>query len=384
MTRLTAALLCCSALCLAQYKGARRQPPAFEGPGREQPEPPDVREVAIGYYGPAGEDLVWQGAVLALETANREGGYKRIPFRLVPRWSEDPWRGGAALVARMVYEDRVWAIVGSADGAATHLAEQVVVKSLLSLVNPAATDRSIHMAGVPWMFSLVQGDDSHAAMLAGALRGNSVAILSATDHDSRAFTAQFKSTCARRKISVRRQIDFDPARPDLVGTARLAMEDSPDVVVVAASARHSARAVKALRAAGYGGLLAGGPWFGRAAFVQEAGGAAEGALFPWVGAPAPDFQERFAERFRRAPDYAAACAYDSVAMVVAAVRKAGLNRARIRDEIAALSAYQGASGRIDWDQYGQNRRAPVLAVVGRGGVIAAADPLAVRGRTGRM
>jgi hypothetical protein len=44
-------------------------------------------------------------------------------------------------------------------------------------------------------------------------------------------------------------------------------------------------------------------------------------------------------------------------MLVAAVRKAGLNRERIREAVKSLSPYDGASGRIEWDEFGQNRRA---------------------------
>lgn len=47
------------------------------------------------------------GAALAFEDANKNGGYKSKPFRLVPRWSDDPWRGGAAAVAKLVFTDNM-------------------------------------------------------------------------------------------------------------------------------------------------------------------------------------------------------------------------------------------------------------------------------------
>ncbi len=362
MTRRTALLLGGARLCGAQYKDARKSPPTFEGPGREVPEPAGVREVLVGYYGPAEEShpdggILWQGATLALEEVNREGGYKGIPFRLVARWTENPWRGGAALITRMAFYDRVWAIVGSIEGAGTHLAEQVTTKALLPLVNPAATDRSIHMAGVAWMFSVVQGDHLHAAVLAEALRGRSVTLLSATDHDSRAFVGSLKTAFTREHATIRDHTEFDSAR------AETAIEAREETAVVVADARASARVVKTLRGAGYRGAIAGGPWFGRAAFIDAAGMAADGSVFSWVGAPETGFARTFASRFQRQPDYAAAGAYDAVRLVAAAIRKEGLNRARIRDAIAQLSGYPGAGGRIEWDEFGQNRRPPVLATI---------------------
>jgi branched-chain amino acid transport system substrate-binding protein len=348
-------VLCAPAVAQqAPYKDRPAQPSTFEGPGREAPEPADIREVLIGYYGPQ-EGAMWRAATLAIEEANREGGYSGKPFRLLSRWSANPWRAGAALITRMAMIDRVWAIVGSVEGAGTHLAEQIVVKALLPLVNPVATDRSIHEAGVPWMFSVVQGDNLHAATLAPALRGRSVVVLVSTDHDSRAFRRDLK-------VAAKFQFEFEPGRPDFSGLVRDAAAVRPDAIVVIADVQDSARLVKSLRAAGYAGTIAGSPLFGRRSFIAEAGAAAEGAIFPWVGPPSAAFRARLGAQ----ADYAAAGAYDSVRLVIAAVRKAGLNRARIRDAIAAASPYDGAGGRIEWDPTGQNRRPPVLAVIRAG------------------
>ncbi|MEK7409191.1 MAG: hypothetical protein AAB225_29360, partial [Acidobacteriota bacterium] len=121
------------------YFDGRKQAPSYHGPGREDAEPSGVREVGIGYFGPADPQhpeagAIWAGAALAIEEANREGGYRGLPFRLVPGWAENPWAAGASAVVRLAYRDRVWAIIGSIDGAATHLAEQVVVKARLTLI----------------------------------------------------------------------------------------------------------------------------------------------------------------------------------------------------------------------------------------------------------
>ncbi|HEX8984632.1 MAG TPA: ABC transporter substrate-binding protein [Bryobacteraceae bacterium] len=375
MMRLAALVLCFAVWGASQeappYKAPPRKPATFEGPGSDLPEPRDLREVVIGYYGPSGDThpeggILWQGATLAIEEVNRAGGYKGKPFRLAARWSENPWRGGAALITRMAFEDRAWAIIGSIEGAGTHLAEQVVAKALLTLVNPVATDRSVHGAGVPWMFSIVQGDDQHAAALAGALAGRTIVTLKATDHDSRAFAAFLKTACASAHVRTRLEVEFEAAKPDLGDAARNAMADPADAIVVVANPRDSARAVKALRAAGYRGRIAGGPWFGRAVFAAEAGASAEGALFPWPAEPSAAFVRTFTARFQREPDYAAACAYDSVRVVAAALQKAGLNRSRIRDAVADITPYNGASGLIEWDQTGQNRRPPVLAKIENG------------------
>jgi len=48
-------------------------------------------------------------------------------------------------------------------------------------------------------------------------------------------------------------------------------------------------------------------------------------------------------------------AYESARLLVAAIRNAGLNRARIRDAVRDLSPWRGDGAEIDWDNLGRNR-----------------------------
>ncbi len=338
MTRAVATLLLICAWAQAQtaprpYKDVRKDPPVFTGPGANEPDPADVKEVLFGWFGPA-EGPMWDAANQAIAEANKDGGYKGLPFRLVSGWAADPWRAGALHLTRMVFRDRVWALIAAANGDAVHLAEQVAVKALVPLFNPVATDRSVHTAGVPWMFSCAQGDHAIAPVLADAVKRRSVVIVSATDHDSRAFLGYLKPL-----VKIARQVEFAPGHAEL---AARAVEDKPEAVIVVANASDSARAVQALHRAGYTGKVLGGPSMGRAEF--GAGGTEYAALTD---------QSRF-------PDYAAACAYDSINILVAAVRQGGLNRERIRQTVKSLSPYEGASGRIEWDEFGQNNRRVVV------------------------
>ena len=339
------------------YFDGRKQAPSYHGPGREDAEPSGVREVGIGYFGPADPQhpeagAIWAGAALAIEEANREGGYRGLPFRLVPGWAENPWAAGASAVVRLAYRDRVWAIIGSIDGAATHLAEQVVVKARLTLINPAATDRSVHGINVPWMFSCAPGDHLQAPVLVEALGGRPFVLLSATDHDSRAFVAKLKAAPSSH-------VEFQPGTHDVSALVRRVTEAQPGAVVVIAGARVSAQVVRALRRANFSDRILGGPAMGRRVFVEEAGAAAEGVLFPLL-MEAPAGEGRL--------DYAAAHAYDAARLLVAAIRKAGLNRARIRDAVRELSPFHGLSGAIEWDTLGQNQRPVRLGTIRRGRV----------------
>jgi ABC-type branched-subunit amino acid transport system substrate-binding protein len=348
------------------YHDARTTPLSYNGPGRDDPEPTDVQEVRIGYFGPpdASDEAggqIWQGASLAIEEANRQGGYHGLPFRLVPAWDRNPWTGGVAKLARVVYSDKVWAIIGGIDGATTHLAEQVVAKAQLTLINPAATDRSIHTASVPWMFSCAPGDRLLAAAVSQELRerGRRFALVSAIDHDSRAFVAQLKLAFVRDRLSPVLHLEWPGGTEDPVRIAREVSAAAPDAIVVVAAARESTAFIKAIREAGFAGLLLSGPSIARA----DRDPSLNGVLYPALGDIPLAFQTKFLTRYGRSPDYTAAHAYDAANILIAAIRKAGLNRPRIRDAVEALSPARGVTGAIEWDAQGQNHRAVSLRVL---------------------
>jgi ABC-type branched-subunit amino acid transport system substrate-binding protein len=178
-----------------------------------------LEEIRIGYFGsndpehPEGGDL-WLAARLALEDANREGGYRGLPFRLRSCWSRNPWGTGISQLAQMVYSEYVWAIIGSIDGASTHLAEQVVAKARLPLLSPVSTDKTVNLANVPWMFSLSPGDHQIAPVLARAIVDRvdeaPFALASSTDHDSRLLVEELRVDLAELNAVPSYHLQFHP------------------------------------------------------------------------------------------------------------------------------------------------------------------------------
>lgn len=362
------------------FFNARQQQADYAGPGRELPAPPEIEEVLIGYFGPDDPDDpqfggLWRAARAAVEEANRGGGYRGKPFRLVAGWSENPWGTGVAQVTRMAYRDRVWAIIGGVDGPSTHLAEQVVAKARLVLISPVSTDKTVNLANVPWMFSLLPGDHLQAPVLVGAIADRSkeepVVLVSTDEHDSHLFAAEIQKHLARRRIVLRYHYQCKRGAADAEEIAGRIVQSDARAAVVAGTADDSTRLATALRARGFQGTIFGGPQMGRRQFAEKAGAAAEGVVFPLLYDPqrsSPGLAETLKHRFGVAPDYAAVHTYDAVRMVVAAIRTAGLNRARIRDAVRDLSPWTGVAGPVRWDGLGSNTRSVELGTIRNGRV----------------
>ena len=323
------------------YYDYREHATPYAGPGREAPEPAGVREVLLGYFGPndpqraEGGDA-WCAAQMAVEEANRDGGYRGKSFRLVPGWSDNPWKAGVVHVTHMAYTDNVWAILGGIDGPSTHLAEQVVAKACLPLVSPGNTDRTANLANVAWMFSCLPSDHVQAPVLADAMVGRighgPFEVLTDEEHDSRCLLAQLRRTFAERRISPRHQYVCRLATDDPAGAVSRVVDAKPAAVVVLAGAgqRPAAAAVgarTAFRAQSSAALR----WAAAASWKRR-GMRRRACSFRCctIARRSPGRSPMRSEAFHHEPDFTAAAAYDSVQLTVAAVRKAGLNRAQDR------------------------------------------------------
>jgi branched-chain amino acid transport system substrate-binding protein len=281
----------------------------------------------------------------------------------------------------MAYVHEVWAIVGGIDGPSTHLAEQVVAKARLTLLGPASTDKTVNLANVPWMFSCLPGDHLQAPVLAQAVAShvgqNPFLLVSAVDHDSHLFAAEFVKSLAQHELIPFRHFEFNPKERDFEELAERIAQSRTHALVLIAGAKPGAHLIRAVRGKSFEGPIFGGPCMGRRGFLEQAGNAAEGVIFPLLytaGENSTGFEKKFTSRFGHCPDYAAAHSYEAVRLLIAAIREAGLNRVAICDTVRELSPWSGVTGTIEWDSLGANRRAVHLGTIRSGRVISASGP----------
>jgi branched-chain amino acid transport system substrate-binding protein len=360
----------------------------------------NLTEIRIGWFGPSNLDDpltgdLWWAANFALQEANTlpsdsrlpASDFLRLPFRLIPRWSVNPWGTGVSQLARMVYDEQPLALLGSMDSATTHLAEQVVAKAQLPLVSPIATDKSVTFAGVSWMFSCAPGDDAVARVLVEAVQAElkspagKTVLLATTDHESRMTAREVMSQLSRCGRRPDFRFDVPPDAADIAQQLQAAADARPAVVLIIAGVEDSARLTRAVREKVGTATIFGGQSMGRRRFTELAGAAAEGVRFPLLFVPNPAdanctrFIEGFKSEHQRAPDYTAALTYDAMRLLLEAIRRAGPNRARIREALAQLSPWPGIAGTIHFDGTGQNTRTDLcLGTIRNGAVLPMTAP----------
>jgi branched-chain amino acid transport system substrate-binding protein len=81
------------------------------------------------------------------------------------------------------------------------------------------------------------------------------------------------------------------------------------------------------------------------------------------------FKMNYTKRFGIEPDVFAVHAYDGANLIIKSIQKAGLNRALIRDVLTdnkTFQGYEGASGKIIFDQTWNNIRPIYIAKINNG------------------
>jgi len=218
------------------------------------------------------------------------------------------------------------------------------------------------------MFRAMPSDGAQAAALLAhaARRGlRRIAVFVEGERDSVIAGNRIREAAVRSGISLALVVQIGPQEPE-ADAGRLAGTEA-DGVLLWGRAETGLRFLRALRAAGCrlpvlapASLAAPGTLDGAAAL----GDLTVAAPCDLAGA-SPDrdeFSRRFRERTGREAGPIALCAHDAARLVLDAVDRAGLSRARIRDELSA-ARFSGLAGEIRFNDLGGNVRAPVLLEV---------------------
>ena len=135
------------------------------------------------------------GAELAIQEANKSGGMKGQKFQLVTRSMEGPWGTGSKEAVSLIFDEEVWAIMGSHDGRNAHLVEQVTSKTRMVFLSAWASDATLSQAFVPWYFSCVPNDNQQALTLIDEIYSKrkitKIATVSDTGYDSKSALKSF-------------------------------------------------------------------------------------------------------------------------------------------------------------------------------------------------
>jgi len=357
------------------FKTHFREQMEYTGPGRALPEPTDLQSVKIGFIGPlyptvsvatgghSHEEVLgqkmYQGAVLAIEEANARGGYlaRKLPFELVVSNDNGLWGSSRNEITRQAYRDKVWAILGTIDGANSHIAIRVALKCELLMMNSGDTDPTFIETNIPWVARCI-GDDRQMNYLVvdylhRTLDAKRIGIIRSSNRFGRFGVREIHDASRRLKRPIVLEMAYKVGQEDFSLELGRLKAANLDAVVHWGNAVEGAKILNQMRALGMDQPYLCNDRCASDEFLAIAGANAEGVVcaYPWN--PERDepeyqaFRDRFRERFQEEPETYAAHAYDGMNMILWSIQVAGLNRARMRDVIAyRTEPWKGVTGDI--------------------------------------
>jgi len=353
---------------VAPYASIAADGESYAGPGRAAANDLTGQVLNIGMLAPmhgprkAEGDAMVAAAEIALQDAGGAAlpGGRRVALAVQDE-SGPSWGVVSDAVIHLVMEDDVVAMITSTSGADAHLCEQVGNRLGVPVMTLAA-DATTTQIDIPWIFRMGASDVDEAQVMAQNIyreRGlTKVMLITEQEHDGLRGVAAMENAAVALGVAAPESVTLDPLRVDVGFVVKKMVAEQPQAVVIwtdAATAGTFMRAMKAVKVKTICLLSEDAAQTSYGIDAANASGAWTVAA-DGEGAPA---RQSFARRYWQAtgmiPSAAAMESYDAVVITMRALRVAGANRARVRDELARVQNFAGVSGRISFDREGNNR-----------------------------
>lgn len=302
-----------------------------------------------------------QGAELATKMANEKGGYKGRPFQLLTKSMEGPWGTGSKQAVALIFEDEVWALLGSHDGRNAHLVEQAATKSTVVFISAWSSDPTLSQAFVPWFFNCVPTDRQQADALIEEIYSKRhitrIGVISDQSYDS---NMALKSYLQSAKLAGKNepvQFLYDSYQTKLNVLADQINKAGINAILLFCQPSASLNVIRLLRQ-----RKMNLPVFGSlsvlnedALSMQELRELDHSLLVPsgtWTGSKILAFRREYQKAYGRLPGRVASYAFDATNVLIEAIRNSGgPEREQIQQALSEIQ-YEGVTGQIQFDDKG--------------------------------
>ena len=302
-----------------------------------------------------------RSAAMAVARINREGGINGEQVELIVKDSAGSPEKAVSFAKQLIEEDKVVAIIGPSTSGESMAVKKIAEDGRTVLISCAAAEVIVDPVA-SYVFKTPQKDSFAARKIFAEMQRQSIttiAVASGNDGFGKAGKEQLAKNAAEFGITIVAEDVYDKSATDL--TASVAkLRANPEIQAVVNWSIVPAQAIlaKNIRQAGWDVPLFQSHGFGNIKYVEAAGAAAEGIIFPCglllVAESLPDEHPQKALLMQYKTEYETlhkeqasafgGYAYDALNMVAAAVRSAGTDRARVRDAVEGLKNFLGVGG----------------------------------------
>lgn len=298
---------------------------------------------------------------MLVEGINKKGGIDGHPIDLIMLDSKTN-ETEAALAAKKLIQQDVLAVIGSSTSGSTMAMVESVQNASIPLVSCAASIKIVEPVNDrKWVFKTAQSDSLVTSKITEYLKSKGitkVGFISVNNAYGDSGRAEFAKAAAKAGITVVIQEKFEA--DDSLMTSQLTniKKAAPEAVIAWATPPAASTLTANYRQMGLTMPLIHSHGIGNQTFIDLAGDAANGVIFP-IGKltvrdtiPTSDPQapvlKDYADQYKAASygnvDPFGGYGWDALELVVNAIQKVGPDKAKIRDEIEATKNFVGVTG----------------------------------------
>lgn len=305
---------------------------------------------------------------LLADEINSKGGIDGVKLELIIEDDQtDPAKASQA-ARKLIEKDKVIALIGSSVSPCSLAIKEIVARYEIPWMCPSAAN-AITEGDIKWVFRTAPKDavavEALLTYISTKTKFRRLAIL----HDSNAFGQSGADEIKKRSVDFNIEIvsveKYETNAPDLSSQITKIKRSNPDAIIVWGTNPGPAIAAKNMKQLGLNIQYFGSHGIANKKFIELAGDAAEGVIFPagkiLVAEQLDDsdpvkeymleFARKYEGRFKEKPVTFAAHTYDALNILVESIKRAkSVEPEKLRKAIESTKNYIGLDGTISYSK----------------------------------
>jgi branched-chain amino acid transport system substrate-binding protein len=292
---------------------------------------------------------------------NATGGIDGRKIELIIKDSAGDPEKAISFAKQLIEEDKVFAIIGPSTSGETMKIKSIAEEAQMILLSCAAAEVIVNPVA-KYVFKTPQKDSHAVQKIYGTMKDmgiSKIAILTGNTGFGNAGKGQLEAIAPEFGIEILASEVYDKKETDLSAVvAKLMANKDIQAVVNWSIVPAQGILAKNMRQAGWEVPLFQSHGFGNIKYVEAGGAASEGIIFPagrlLVAEDLPDTDPQKALLIKYKNDYESKFtdevstfgghAYDALTILVRGIKKAGLDKEKVRDAIENLQGVAGTAG----------------------------------------
>lgn len=334
-------------------------------------------EIVIGHYGSmTGSEATFgistdEGIRLAIDEANAAGGIKGKKIKLITMDDQGKAEEAAAVVTRLIEQDKVVALLGEVASTRSLAAAPIAQAKKIPMLTPSSTNPNVTEVG-NYIFRACFIDPFQGTVMAKfaieTLKIKKVAVLRDVKSDysvglANFFIAKFKELGGE----IVDDSSYQSSDVDFKAQLTSMRSKKPEAIFIPGYYTEVGLIARQVRELGIKATLLGGDGWDSPKLSEIGKEAINGGYFSnhysteSKEPAAVDFMNKFKAKYNKQPDGLSSVAYDATRMLLSAISSTTeVTASAVRDQLALIKEFVGATGKISIDQ---NRNAVKSAVV---------------------